>query len=147
MSSDDGSNLFRSRTPIMRVAVRNGRRTVQDSFNSLSYSSWEISRTWPNEAQKTHNKYYRRDATLLVPRVKVDLFQIRRSWENGSVSLSRLRRGCRCTIQRYRWDQSAGVFRWEDSIFCKPRRQFDAEASRSCRRSPVRKKKWMGCLA
>ena len=49
----------------------------------------------------------------------------------GSLSLSRLRRRRRFALQRYRGDQSARVFRREDSIFCEQPRQIDAEASRS----------------
>src|SRR6476660_8876536 len=79
------------------------------------------------EAQKTDHKYFRRNSPSLVARWKVDLFQIQPSWREGSLSLSRLRRKCRFTIQRCRRGQPAGVLRWEDSIFCKPRRKFDAE--------------------
>jgi hypothetical protein len=61
----------------------------------------------------------------------VDVFQLPGIWQDGNLSLSRLRRGCHFTLQGCRGDQSARVFRWEDRIFCEQPRQIDAEASRS----------------
>ena len=134
ISSDDGSNLVQISNP----NYASGSPQWSPDGNRIAFDSRPgeplgniCGRRGRTEAQKTGHKYLRRNSTSLVPRWKVDLFQIRRTWQDGSLSLSRLRRRRHCTIQRYRWDQSAGVFRWEDSIFCKHARQIDAEASRS----------------
>ena len=129
ISNEDGSNLVQISNPDY---VSGSPQWSPDgnkiAFDSLPLDRWEI--YVADVTERKPRKLVTNISGVIRPHWSRDgkwIYFSPRTWQNGSLSLSRLRRRCRCTLQRYRWDQSAGVFRWEDSIFCKPRRQFDAE--------------------
>ena len=130
ISSDDGSNLVQISNP--NYASGSPQWSPDGSriaFDSLPHDRWEI--YVADVAERKPRKLITNISGVIQPHWSRDgkwiYFRSNEAWQDGSLSLSCLRRRCRCTLQRYRWGQSAGVFRWEDSIFCKPRRQFDAE--------------------
>src|ERR1039457_7077751 len=79
------------------------------------------------ESEEAGHKYLQRIPASLVPRWEVDLFQIGRSWQDRGLSLPVVWRGCNQIIQRSRWPESTGVLGWEDSLFCKPQKEFRYE--------------------
>jgi dipeptidyl aminopeptidase/acylaminoacyl peptidase len=151
ISADDGSNLVQISNP----HDESGSPQWSPDGNKIAFDSrprdhWEIyvADVAEGKPRKLVTNISERNSTSLVPRWKVDLFQIQRTWQNGSLSLSRRRRRGHCTLSRYRWAESAGVFRWEDSVFCKQLRENSAEesVSASIARYGVRRRGW-DCLA
>ena len=69
----------------------------------------------------------------------------RRSRQGGGLSLSCIRRRRQPVIQRYLWVESAGVIRWEDSLFCQ---RADSEEKWPCQAGLVQNQRWtdrFGC--
>ena len=59
--------------------------------------------------------------TILATIAEFEAALIRqRTREGMALSLPSVGRRCSRPLQKYRWDQSAGVFRWTNAIFCKP---------------------------
>ena len=125
ISSDDGSNLVQISNP----DYLSGSPQWSPDGNKIAFDShprdrWEI--YVADVAERKPRKLVTNISDVIRPHWSRDgkwiYFRSDGTWQDGSLSLSRLRRRRRCTIQRYRWDQSAGVFRWEDSIFCKHER-------------------------
>ena len=133
ISNEDGSNLVQISNP----AYMGGSPEWSPDGNKIAFDShpldhWEISVA--DVAERKPRKLVTNITNVIRPHWSRDgkwiYFISNGSGQDGSLSLSRLRRRRRSTSQRYRCDQSARVFRWEDSIFCEQPRQIDAEASR-----------------
>ena len=134
ISNEDGSNLVQISNPAQPSGSPqwspDGNKIA---FDSLSRDGWEI--YVADVAERVPRKLVTNISGVVRPHWSRDgkwiYFRSDGTGQDGSLSLSRLRWRGRCTIQRYRWVRPAGVFRWEDSIFCKPRREVDAEESGS----------------
>ena len=133
VSSDDGTNLVQISNPNY---VSGSPQWSPDgnriAFDSHPLDHWEI--YVADVAERKPRKLVTNITNVARPHWSRDgkwiYFISNGSGGMGALSLSRLRRRRRSTRQRYRCDQSARVFGWEDSIFCEQPRQIDAEASR-----------------
>ena len=135
ISSDDGSNLVQISNPNY---VSGSPQWSPDgnriAFDSLPGDRWEI--YVADVAERKPRKLVTNITNVARPHWSRDGKWIYfRSNEpgrmGGSIVVPPPAETPLLLCQRYRCDQSARVFGWEDSIFCEQPRQIDAEASRS----------------